>query len=78
MLYRNVLKLRKGMELAKERGESSVTETVIAHERRGYWSGQQMDVILSENHVVLPDRKAQADQDGWREVNPRLIPYLPC
>lgn len=76
MSYRNVLKLRKEKELAKERGESSVTETVTAHEQRGYWSGQQINVILSENQAVLSDRNSQAELDDWREVSPRLIPYL--
>ena len=77
MLYRNVLKLRQEKKLAKERGESSVTEMVTPPEQRGYWSGQEMNVILSGNHAVLPDRKAQADQDDWREVSPPIIPYLP-
>ena len=74
MLYRNVLKLRKEKRLAEERGENSVTEKVTASEQRGFWSGHHIDVILSENHAMLPDSKAQADQDGWREVGPRLIP----
>ena len=78
MLYRNVLKLRKETKLAEERGESSVTEKVLAHEQRGFWSGHHIDDILSENHAMPPGRKAHADQDGWREVGPRLIPSLPC
>jgi hypothetical protein len=76
MLYRNVLKLRQEKKLAKERGESSVTEMVTPPEQRGYWSGQEMNVILSENHAVPPDRKAQADQDDWREVSPPNHPIF--
>lgn len=60
--------------MAEERGENSVAEKVTVHEQRGFWSGQNIDVILSENHATLPDRKAQDRQDGWREVGPRLIP----
>ena len=46
-------------------------------EQHGYQSGQEMNVTLSENHAVVPDRKAQADQDDWWEVSPSIIPYLP-
>jgi hypothetical protein len=74
MLYRNVLKVRKEKKLAEEQGGNSVTEKVTAHEQCEFWPGHHIDVILSENHTVLPDRKVQADQDGWREVGPRPIP----
>lgn len=65
---RNVLKLRKERKLAQERSESSVTETLAAHEQSGHAFGQQIGATLSEDHGVLSDRKELAVQDDWREV----------
>jgi hypothetical protein len=52
MLCRNVLKLRKGKKLAQEQEEVSATGALTSHRQRGYWSGQQIDVILAENHAA--------------------------
>jgi hypothetical protein len=77
MLCSNVLKLRKEKKLAQERGEISVTETLTAHEQRGYWSGRRVDDIVSNNHAALPERKPYTEQDDWREVCLFPIPSLP-
>jgi hypothetical protein len=54
-----------------------MTETLTSREQRGYWSGRRVDDILSENHAALPERKAPAEQDDWREVRLSPVTYLP-
>ena len=77
MLCRNVLKLRKGKKLAQEQEEVPATGVLTSHGQHGYWSGQQIDVILCENHAARSERKPKAEQDDWREVclPPILYPF---
>ena len=57
--------LRKEKKLARERGESSVTETLTVYERRDDWPGKQIEV---GQYPVPSERKVNAEQDNWREV----------
>jgi hypothetical protein len=62
---RNILKLRKEKRLAQERGESSTTEILAAHERCNGLPRKQSDV---QHYAVPLERKAYAEQEDWREV----------
>jgi hypothetical protein len=57
---RNVLRLRKAKSLARECGESSVTETSPIHERRDDGSSKRADV----RHYAAPSEH----KEDWREV----------
>jgi len=73
MFCRNVLKLRKEKRLARERGESSVTETPPIHERRGDKPSKQFGL---GHHAAPSEHKAYAEQKDWREVCLPPMAYL--
>src|SRR5258708_2453015 len=62
---RNIFKLSKAKRLAQERGESSMTEILTAHERCNGLPRKQSDV---QHNVVPLERKAYTEQEDWREV----------
>jgi hypothetical protein len=68
---RNFLKLRKERKLAEERGERSLTETLVFHEKSGHGR-----VIRSEDGAVKSDGNPRAaEQDDWRQV---CLPPILC
>jgi hypothetical protein len=65
--------MRKEKSLARERGESSVTETSQIHERRDDWPSKQVDF----RHNAAPsENKAYPEQEDWREVCLPPMAYL--
>lgn len=68
--FRNFLKLRKERKLAEERGEKSLTETSVSHEKSG--NERFTKVIGSGQSNGDPHA---AEQDDWRQV---CLPPILC
>lgn len=64
-LLRNFLKLRKEKKLAEERGEMSLAETSVSHEKSGNRRLGPTEVVHSAQSSG--DSHA-AEQDDWRQV----------
>ncbi|KAH8979205.1 hypothetical protein EDB92DRAFT_1955403 [Lactarius akahatsu] len=61
----NFLKLRKERQLAEERGEKSLTETSVSHEKNG--NERATGAIRSEEGIRSGGNPHPAEQDDWRQ-----------
>lgn len=61
----NFLKLRKERQLAEERGEKSLTETSVSHEKNG--NERATGAIRSEEGIRSDGNPHPTKQDDWRQ-----------